>query len=70
MSIRRMHNELDILFQETTKKLVVSYKRPGNEWLVRRLDSPRGLLWKTSAAKAPNFAQGKKKGLTRREKKR
>ncbi len=58
LSIRRMHNELDIFFQEMTKKLYCSYKRTTETASLRSLDGPQGLLWKTSAQELPNFAPG------------
>ena len=58
LSIRRMHNELDIFFQEMTKKLYCSYKRTTETASLRSLDGPQGLLWKTAAQELPNFAPG------------
>ena len=58
LSIRRMHNKLDIIFQETTKKLYCSYKRTTETASLRSLDGPQGLLWETSAQELPNFAPG------------
>lgn len=55
LSIRRMHNELDIFFQEMTKKLYCSYKRMTETASLRSLDGLQGLLWKTSAQELPNF---------------
>ena len=55
LSIRRMHNELDIFFQEMTKKLYCSYKRTTETASLRSLDGPQGLLWKTSAQELPDF---------------
>jgi len=53
-----MHNELDIFFQEMTKKLYCSYKRMTETASLHSLDGPQGLLWKTSAQELPNFAPG------------
>jgi hypothetical protein len=53
-----MHNELDVFFQEMTKKLYCSYKRTTETASLRSLDGPQGLLWKTSAQELPNFAPG------------
>jgi hypothetical protein len=53
-----MHNELDIFFQEMTKKLYCSYKRTTETAFLRSLDGLQGLLWKTSAQELPNFAPG------------
>lgn len=55
LSIRRMHNELDIFFQEMTKKLYCSYKRTIETASLRSLDGPQCLLWKTSAQELPDF---------------
>ena len=55
LSIRRMHNKLDIIFQETTKKMYCSYKRATGTASLRSLDGPQGLLWKTSAQELPDF---------------
>ena len=50
-----MHNELDIFFQEMTKKLYCSYKRTIETASLRSLDGPQGLLWETSAQELPDF---------------
>jgi hypothetical protein len=50
-----MHNKLDIIFQETTKKLYCSYKCTTETASLRSLDGPQGLLWKTSAQELPDF---------------
>ena len=55
LSIRKMHNELDIFFQEMTKKLYCSYKRTTETASLRSLDGPQGLLWKTAAQELPDF---------------
>ena len=43
LSIRRVHNELDILFQETTKKLWESYKYQDERFSLRQ--NRRGKQW-------------------------
>ena len=55
LSIRRMHNELVIFFQETTKKLYYSHKQKTGTASLRSLSGPQGLLWETSAQELPNF---------------
>lgn len=55
LSIRRMHNELVIFFQETTKKLYCSHKQKTGTVSLRSLDGPQCLLWKTSAQELSNF---------------
>jgi hypothetical protein len=50
-----MHNKLDIIFQETTKKMYCSYKRTTEAASLRSLDGPQGLLWETSAQELPDF---------------
>ena len=50
-----MHNKLDIIFKETTKKLYCSYKQVTGTASLRSLDGPQGLLWKTSAQELPDF---------------
>jgi len=53
-----MHNKIDIIFQETTKKMYCSHKQTAGTASLCSLNGPQGLLWKTSAQELPNFVPG------------